>query len=70
MGYEGLVGPGRNGRYSFPFEQLKVGESFLVTLPGAARSAWEASKHFSRKHPGWEFEKVRVDHGWRIFRTA
>ena len=58
------------GRFQYPFAEMKVGDYFLMVLQTHARSAWVASQHLSKVHPGKRFAKVRVEEGWRIYRTA
>lgn len=58
------------GRFKYPFADLTVGDYFLVVLQDAAHSAWVSAQHHAKVNPGKKFVKVRVDDGWRIYRTA
>jgi len=59
-----------NGRFKYPFAEMPVGDYFVLVFQSHAHSAWVASKHHAKVNPGRKFAKVRVDDGWRIYRTA
>lgn len=56
-------------RPSFPWGQLKIGDSFLVSEKKRMSAASSASQ-YKRSHPGWEYTSLRQENGairfWRI----
>lgn len=68
---DNILMPDRKGRFKYPFETMKVGDFFLVTIQEVAHSAWVSAKHHAKVTPGRKFEKVRWGtEGWRIYRIA
>jgi len=64
----GTVPPVKD-RASYPFMQMDVGDSFLLTEYKKAESARIAALLFSkRKSLQWKFSVRKVSEGWRIFR--
>jgi hypothetical protein len=65
----GTVPPVKN-RASYPFMQMDVGDSFLLTEYKKAESARVAALLFSRrKSLQWKFSLRKVSEGWRVFRV-
>jgi len=65
----GTVPPVKD-RASYPFMQMDVGDSFLVTEYKKAESARIAALLFSRrKSLQWKFSLRKVSEGWRVFRV-
>jgi hypothetical protein len=65
----GTVPPVKN-RASYPFMQMDVGDSFLLTEYKKAESARIAALLFSqRKSLQWKFSLRKVSEGWRVFRV-
>jgi len=57
-------------RVSYPFLDMSVGDSFLMTEFKKAESARIAALLFSkRKSLEWKFSVRKVKEGWRIFRV-
>jgi len=57
-------------RTSYPFNQMDVGDSFLLTEQKKAESARVAALLFARrKSLEWKFSVRKVTDGWRIFRV-
>ena len=55
---------------SYPFNQMDVGDSFLLTEYKKAESARIAALLFARrKSLEWKFSMRKVSEGWRIFRV-
>lgn len=67
---ENILMPVKGGRFKYPFADMKVGEYFLITIQEVAHSAWVSAQHHAKVNPGKKFAKVRVDDGWRIYRTT
>jgi hypothetical protein len=65
----GTVPPVKD-RASYPFMQMDVGDSFLLTEYKKAESARVAALLFSRrKSLQWKFSLRKVSEGWRVFRV-
>jgi hypothetical protein len=65
----GTVPPVKD-RASYPFMQMDVGDSFLLTEYKKAESARIAALLFSRrKSLQWKFSLRKVSEGWRVFRV-
>jgi len=65
----GTVPPVKNGA-AYPFMQMDVGDSFLLTEYKKAESARVAALLFSRrKSLQWKFSLRKVSEGWRVFRV-
>ena len=65
----GTVPPVKD-RASYPFMQMDVGDSFLVTEYKKAESARIAALLFARrKSLEWKFSMRKVSEGWRVFRV-
>ena len=65
----GTVPPVKD-RASYPFNQMDVGDSFLLTEYKKAESARIAALLFSRrKSLQWKFSLRKVSEGWRVFRV-
>jgi hypothetical protein len=60
-------GSGRNP--AWPFEQMKIGDSFAVPLEFRKRAQGAASAH-KRNHPGFNFVMRSNDHEVRIWRIV
>ena len=57
-------------RASYPFNQMDVGDSFLLTEYKKAESARIAALLFARrKSLEWKFSMRKVSEGWRVFRV-
>ena len=65
-----LLLPDKKGRFKYPFGEMTVGQTFLVTTEEAANSARVSSKYHTKIHPDRRFEVFRVDDGWRVVRTS
>jgi hypothetical protein len=64
----GTVPPART-RASYPFIQMDVGDSFLLTEHKKAESARIAGLLFAkRKSLEWKFSMRKVSEGWRVYR--
>jgi len=55
-------------RSKFPFEEMKVGDSFLVESERQRVSAKNAAGFYAAKHGG-KFVSRKVEGGYRIWRT-
>jgi len=65
----GTVPPVKD-RASNPFNQMDVGDSFLLTEYKKAESARIAALLFARrKSLEWKFSMRKVSEGWRVFRV-
>lgn len=65
----GTVPPVKD-RASYPFNQMDVGDSFLLTEYKKAESARIADLLFARrKSLEWKFSMRKVSEGWRVFRV-
>jgi len=68
---ENILMPAKGGRFKYPFDDMKVGDFFLVTIQEVAHSALVSAKHHAKVNPGRKYEKLRVPgQGWRIYRIA
>ena len=57
-------------RMSYPFVQMEVGDSFLLTEYKKAESARVAALLFAkRKSLEWKFSLRKVNEGWRVIRV-
>ena len=65
-----LLLPDKKGRFKYPFGDMAIGQTFLVTTEEAANSVRVSSKHHAKVYPGRKFEVFRVDQGWRVIRTS
>jgi hypothetical protein len=64
----GTVTPFKN-RTSYPFKEMDIGDSFLLTEYKKAESARIAALLSSkRKSLQWKFSVRKVSEGWRVFR--
>jgi len=61
--------PESRPRSRYPFAEMTVGDSFLVTDPGAAKNVRSAAWMFSKRH-SVRFSCRKVEGGWRVWRTA
>jgi len=58
-------------RNRYPFSQMEVGDSILLTEPQKAESARVAAIQFSRRNGlTWKFGLRKSREGWRVFRMA
>ena len=58
-------------RMSYPFVQMEVGDSFLLTEYKTAESARVAALLFARrKSLEWKFSMRKVNDGWRVIRIV
>jgi hypothetical protein len=58
-------------RMSYPFVQMEVGDSFLLTEYKKAESARVAALLFARrKSLEWKFSMRKVNDGWRVIRIV
>ena len=58
-------------RMSYPFVQMEVGDSFLLTEYKKAESARIAALLFARrKSLEWKFSMRKVNEGWRVIRIV
>jgi hypothetical protein len=62
--------PPIRARFTYPFADMHVGDSFLLTDSTRVRRARSAAWMFSQRHPGVRFSCRRVADGWRLWRTA
>lgn len=67
---QGILFPEANGRYSCPFDDLQVGEGFVILHRDAKNSARVSANHYMKKHPGWKYSIALHEHGWRLARDA
>lgn len=61
--------PDDRPRLKYPFDDMQVGDSFLITEAGMVKNARSAAWMYSRRH-GMKFSCRKVDGGWRVWRTA
>jgi hypothetical protein len=61
--------PGNLGRLKYPFDDMHVGDSFLITDPGMVKNARSAAWMYAKRH-GQRFSCRRVEDGWRVWRVA
>ena len=62
--------PPLKDRASYPFQEMDIGDSFLLTEYKKAESARIAALLFSkRKSLKWKFSVRKVSEGWRVFRV-
>lgn len=65
------IPPTRRDRRKYPYDKLKVGESFLVTDEETAANAINCARVWASTYRnGWRFARRRVEDGHRIWRTA
>jgi len=58
-------------RTTYPFENMNVGDSFLITDFKKAESARVSAIQFcKRKCKDWKFTQRKMDGGWRIIRIG
>lgn len=62
--------PRARERQSYPFMDMRVGDSFLITDPELVRNARSAAWMFGKRHQGVRFSCRRVEGGWRLWRVA
>lgn len=62
--------PEKNGRYSYPFDMMTIGEGFILLHRDAKNSARVSANHYAKLHPGWRFAIIGHDKGWQLLRTA
>lgn len=67
---ENILMPVKGGRFKYPFDTMKVGDFFLVTIQEVAHSAYVSAKHHAKVNPGRRYEKLRTPEGWRIYRLS
>lgn len=59
------------GRGVYPFGDMDLGDSFLLTTERRANAARVASIRYVKKYqPTWEFKVRKVEGGWRLWRIA
>jgi len=56
-------------REKYPFPNMAVGDSFLLTKAALVKNARSAAWMYSRRHGG-RFSCRKVEGGWRIWRVA
>jgi len=61
--------PDDRQRLKYPFDDMDVGDSFLLTDPSMVKNARSAAWMYSRRH-GMKFSCRKVEDGWRVWRTA
>jgi hypothetical protein len=61
--------PDDRQRLKYPFDDMDVGDSFLLTDPSMVKNARSAAWMYSRRH-GMKFSCRKVEGGWRVWRTA
>jgi hypothetical protein len=58
-------------RSRYPFADMLVGDSFLITDHRKAESARISAIHFAkRQQDEWKFTMRKMRDGWRLFRIA
>lgn len=57
-------------RQSYPFMDMRVGDSFLIVDEDLVRNARSAAWMFGKRHQGVRFSCRRVEGGWRLWRVA
>ena len=66
---ENILMPVKGGRFRYPFDTMKVGDYFLVTILEVSQSAYRSARHHAKTNPGRKYEKRRTEEGWRIYRV-
>jgi len=61
--------PDDHPRLKYPFDDMNVGDSFLLTDHSMVKNARSAAWMYSRRH-GMKFSCRKVEDGWRVWRTA
>lgn len=61
--------PDDRPRLKYPFDDMQVGDSFLITDAGMVKNARSAAWMYSKRHR-MKFSCRKVDGGWRVWRTA
>lgn len=67
---DNILFPGKNGRYCYPFDMMKIGEGFILLHRDAKNNARTSANHHAKKNPGWRFAIIGHDLGWQLLRTA
>jgi len=62
--------PKTHQRESYPFYDMRVGDSFLITEEGKVKNARSAAWMFSQRHEGVRFSCRKAAGGWRMWRIA
>jgi len=57
-------------REKYPFYDMRIGDSFLLTDHRLVKNARSAAWMFSRRHKGVKFSCRKFEGGWRIWRIA
>ncbi len=57
-------------REKYPFYDMRVGDSFLLTDRRLVKNARSAAWMFSKRHEGVKFSCRKAEGGWRIWRIA
>ncbi len=64
--------PKTHQREKYPFYDMRIGDSFLITNPDKVKNARSAAWMFSQRHDGVRFS-IRwreADKGWRVWRVS
>jgi hypothetical protein len=61
--------PASQHRVKYPFNDMTVGDSFLIREPSMVKNVRSAAWMYSKRH-GWRFSCRKVDGGWRVWRVA
>jgi hypothetical protein len=67
---DAVPAPAVKKRQTYPFYDMRVGDSFLITDESYVRNARSAAWMFGKRHRGVRFSCRRVDGGWRLWRIA
>jgi len=67
---QGIIFPEKNGRYKWPFADLKISEGFVILHPEAKHSARISADRYCKLNKGWNYSIVGHDQGWLFMRTA
>ena len=67
----GVPAPKMRVVYAYPYEDMDVGDSILITEAQKAESARVAAIQFSKRHGlTWKFGLRKSREGWRVIRIA
>lgn len=62
--------PRRGRRESYPFYDMRIGDSFFIEDAQNVKNARSAAWVFSKRHPGVKFSCRKSEGGWRLWRIA